>query len=224
MTNNGSGSRRAALFDIDGTLVDSNYLHIDAWARAFARLDLAVDSARIHRAIGMDSSKLLEALLGSDAEHYGQGAKELHARFYAEAAPLLRPFEGARELLRELKARGMTIVLATSAPEEELDKLRAALEIEDAIAAVTSADEVAVAKPEPDIVRVALEKAGVPAPDAVFIGDTVWDVQASQRAGVACIALLSGGISAGELNEAGALAVFEDAAALLDRLDESPLA
>lgn len=148
----------------------------------------------------------------------------MHARFYAEAATRLRPLQGARDLLRELRGRGLTVVLATSAPEEELEKLRATLEVEDAIAAVTSADDVAVAKPEPDIVRAALEKAGVPASEAIFIGDTVWDVQASQRAGVDCVAVLSGGISAAELREAGAIAVFEDVAEILERLDESPLA
>ncbi|WP_213815004.1 HAD family hydrolase [Glaciihabitans sp. dw_435] len=214
----------AALFDIDGTLVDSNYLHIDAWARAFAHLGVAVQSWRIHRCIGMDSSKLLEELLGDRADTLGSEAGRLHSIYYMQASQRLRAFDGARELLTELARRGVTVVLATSAPEEELALLRQTLDVEESIARVTSADDVETAKPDPDIVTVALERAQAQSQHAFFIGDTVWDVAASARAGVACIGVRSGGISEAELREAGAVAVYADVADLLAQLDASPLA
>jgi HAD superfamily hydrolase (TIGR01509 family) len=211
----------AVLFDIDGTLVDSNYLHIEAWGHAFADAGLAVDAWRLHRCMGMDSAKLLETLVG-DAPV--DRAKELHTSYYADMRPRLRAFESARELLRELDERGVTVVLATSAPEHELEMLRDVLDLEDAIAVVTSAEDVESAKPDPDIVQVALGKAEAPASEAIMIGDTRWDVEAAARAGVACIGVLSGGISAAELTEAGAIAVYDDVAHLLRELDSSPLA
>jgi HAD superfamily hydrolase (TIGR01509 family) len=218
-----SPTPRAVLFDIDGTLVDSNYVHIDAWARAFASLGHPVDSWRIHRAIGMDSALLLSTLLADDADRLSSEAKRLHSEFYARTTGLLRPFDRARELLGTLSARGMTVVLATSAPEDELAVLRSVLDVESTIAHVTSADDVGSAKPAPDLVRVALDKAGVTASDAVFVGDTVWDVIAAGRAGVPCIGVLSGGVSAAELLDAGAVAVYDDVAGLLDAVDTSPL-
>jgi HAD superfamily hydrolase (TIGR01509 family) len=212
---------RAILFDIDGTLIDSNYLHIEAWAKAFAALGVQVDAWRIHRSIGMDSAKLIEAVVPSDAAGLADSAKELHAKFYAELSPRLRPFRGAAELLRTLDARGFTVVLATSAPEDELEKLRAALEVEDAISVVTSAEDVQTAKPSPDIVQVALERSGVEPASAMMVGDTVWDVAAAGRAGVRCIGVMSGGISARELLDAGAVDVYTDVEELLDRIDDA---
>jgi HAD superfamily hydrolase (TIGR01509 family) len=212
---------RATLFDIDGTLVDSNYLHVEAWSHVFAELGIEVDAWRIHRSIGMDSAAMLDDLLpeGADLEE----VKRLHTRYYEALAPRLRPFSGARELLAALDARGLTVVLATSAPQEELEKLRGVLQVEDSIAIVTSAEDVETAKPSPDIVRTAFERAEVSASEAVMIGDTVWDVAAAARAGVACIGVLSGGISAAELLDAGAIAVYTDVAELLDQLDQSVL-
>jgi HAD superfamily hydrolase (TIGR01509 family) len=211
----------AVLFDIDGTLIDSNYLHVEAWGRALAECGFTVDSWRIHRCIGMDSSKLLETLIGV-SEH--ERASSLHSTYYSSASSRLRPFDGARELLRELSSRGRTVVLATSAPEDELATLREVLDIEDAIATVTSASDVENAKPEPDIVRVALERAGSAPESTILVGDTRWDVEAAARAGVQCIGVLSGGISAGELLDAGAIEVYEDVAELLAKLHESALA
>lgn len=214
----------AVLFDIDGTLVDSNYLHIEAWAHAFADLGVPVDAWRIHRAIGMDSSKLLAAMLGDRAEELSDRAKDLHTAYYTALAPRLRAFDGARELLAELSRRGATVVLATSAPEEELALLRDTLDVEDAVDHITSGDDVDTAKPDPDIVNVALEKAAVEASASLFVGDTVWDVEAAARSGVACIGVLSGGVSAAELLDAGAVAVYSGTAELLELLDSSPLA
>jgi len=214
----------AVLFDVDGTLVDSNYLHVEAWAHAFAEIGQPVDSWRIHRSIGMDSEKLLEELLGADAAELGERAKQLHSGYYSDLQPRLRPFTSARELLAELADRRITVVLATSAPEDELAALRDALKVEQSITEVTSADDVETAKPEPDVVQRALEKAGSSANSTLFVGDTVWDVIASGRAGIPCIGVLSGGVSEAELRDAGAVEVYRDVAQLLEMLDDSPLA
>lgn len=211
------------LFDIDGTLVDSNYVHIAAWSRALSDLGQPVDSWRIHRAIGMDSAKLLEALLGDRATEFRDRAKELHHRYFLQAAGDLRPFSGATELLRSLAQRGLSLVLATSAPEDELRILQDVLAVDDVQVRSTSASDVAAAKPEPDIVRAALAKAGAAASAAMMVGDSVWDIEAAARAGVRCVGLLAGGTGATELRDAGAVAVYDDAADLLANLRSSPL-
>jgi HAD superfamily hydrolase (TIGR01509 family) len=218
-----TGSLKAVLFDIDGTLVDSNYLHIDAWDRALTEIGHPVNTWRIHRAIGMDSGKLLEALLGDQAEALGKQAKEAHTRHYEAMGDRLRSFGQAQDLLRTLAEQGFEVVLATSAPQNELEMLRRVLEVEDAIATLTSAADVESAKPAPDIVQVALQRAEAAPEEAIFVGDTVWDVEAAGRAGVATIGLRSGGVSEGELRDAGAVAVYDDAAHLLAELDSSPL-
>jgi len=212
---------RAVLFDVDGTLIDSNYLHVEAWSRAFAEVGQPVDAWRIHAAIGMDSSLLLKTLLGDRADEPGERAAELHGRFYGEVSQNLRPLSGARELVREVARRGHIAVLATSAPENELAALREALRVDDFISMATSSEDVAVAKPEPDIVNVALERAGVDGCDAVFVGDSRWDVEASARAGVRCVALRSGGTGALELFNAGAFFVWDDPAELLAHYRET---
>lgn len=214
----------AVLFDVDGTLVDSNYLHVEAWAHAFDELGVPVPAWRIHRGIGQDSAKLLGSLLGERAGELGEQAKALHFRFYADLAYRLRPLDGARSLLAALHDRGTRVVLATSAPEDELRLLTGALDADGSIDAVTNADDVESAKPDPAIVAVALEKAGVPAAQALFVGDTVWDCIAASRAGVSTIGLLCGGTSSAELVSAGAIAVYDDPAALLRELHLSPLA
>ena len=213
----------AVLFDIDGTLVDSNYLHIDAWNRAFVAVGHPVDAWRIHRAIGMDSGKLLQRLLGDDADALGDAVKTAHQRHYSATTDRLRPFASARDLLRELAKRGRTVVLATSAPQHELDALLATLDVSDAVDAVTSGEDVATAKPEPDLINVALERARVTAEQAVLVGDSVWDISSAARAGVASIGVLSGGYGAEELLAAGAGAVYDDVADLLAHLDDSPI-
>lgn len=214
----------AVLFDIDGTLVDSNYLHVESWAHAFATLGVAVDAWRIHRCIGMDSDRLLETLLGERAAELGDRAKDHHARYYADLAPRLRAFDGARELLSTLAARGTIVVLATSAPEDELAVLRDVLKVDDHVAHMTSSGDVETAKPEPDLIEVALARAGVEPQQAVLVGDTIYDVIAASRAGVRTVGVLSGGVPAAELLGAGAVAVYDHVAALLADLGGSPLA
>ncbi|QNE45900.1 HAD family hydrolase [Glaciihabitans sp. INWT7] len=212
---------RAVLFDVDGTLVDSNYLHVRAWSQAFAQLDLPIDSWRIHAGIGMDSALLLRTLLADREAEWGDRASELHGRFYSELSPELRPLSGARELIAEVARRGHTAVLATSAPEHELETLREALQVDDFISVMTTSEDVDVAKPAPDIVQIALDRAGVNACDAVFVGDSLWDVEASARAGVKCVALRSGGTGALELFNAGAFFVWDDPAELLAHYSET---
>ena len=207
---------RAVLFDIDGTLVDSNYLHVDAWVRAFADVGHPVDAWRVHRAIGLDSSKLLEDLLGDEAEELGDRAKEKHTEYYEPLIPRLRRFDGARELIQTLHDAGVRVVLATSAPPEEFEALQKCLDADEFLHAATTADDVETAKPEPDIIGTALERAGVAADEAVMIGDTRWDAEAAGRAGVRSIGVLSGGIGTDELQQAGVAEVFDDVAAILD--------
>jgi HAD superfamily hydrolase (TIGR01509 family) len=172
----------------------------------------------------MGSSELLATLLGEAAEQVGSRAKEQHSEHYQCSSELLRAFDGARELVAAVAQRGARVVLATSAAPDELEVLRSILDVEDAVAAITAAEDVEAAKPASDLLHVALQRAGVTADRAVFVGDTVWDVVACGKAGVRCVGVLSGGISAAELTEAGAVAVYEGCRALLRDLDASPLA
>jgi HAD superfamily hydrolase (TIGR01509 family) len=214
---------KAVLCDIDGTLVDSNYAHIAAWSRALTEVGAPADEWRIHRCIGMDSGKLIATLLGDRADELGERAKELHSAYYLEAAETLRPLAGAQELVRTLAARGIHVVLATSAPEEELEILLEILGVYGSVAATTSSADVDAAKPDPDILQVALEKVGVDPWNAVMLGDSAWDMRSAAAAGIVSVGVRSGGIGAAELLEAGATAVYDDAAALLEDLDSSPL-
>jgi HAD superfamily hydrolase (TIGR01509 family) len=211
---------RAVLFDIDGTLVDTNYLHALAWRRVFLeRGEPEITTARIHRLIGMGTDELLETLCGRPRPEL----KPDRARHFDALKAEIRAFPGARDLLRTVHDRGMRVVLATSAEKSDLEALLAAIDADEAIDAVTSAGEVEAAKPAPDVFSVALEQAGTAPEETVVVGDTVWDVEAAIRAGLGCVAVTSGGISRAELEEAGALAVYDDVAALLVGLEESPL-
>lgn len=216
--------RPAVLFDIDGTLVDSNYLHVHAWQRAFHEVGLPVEAWHIHRSIGMDGSTLVDQLSKGADDDTQKRLKDLHTRYYEAGAELLTTLPGARQLLHRVAGLDLQVVLATSAPESELAMLRSTLDSDDVVSAITSSDDVEQAKPRPDIVNVALKKAGVTHTDAVFVGDTVWDVEASARAGVPCIGVLSGGVSRDELEDAGAAAVFDDTQHLCEHLDDSPIA
>ena len=217
------GNAPAVLFDVDGTLVDSNYLHVHAWYRAFTDVGLTIEAWRIHRSIGMDGSTLVASLAESADDDTRTRAKDLHSRYYKDSASLLHPLPGARELLQRVEALGLQVVLATSAPEDELSILRDVLASDDLFSAVTSSKDVDTAKPQPDIIHVALDRAGVDAAHAVFVGDAVWDVEACERAGVPAIGVLSGGVSRDELEKTGAKAVFENARDLCEHIAESPI-
>jgi HAD superfamily hydrolase (TIGR01509 family) len=205
-----------ALFDVDGTLVDTNYLHAVAWWEAFGYAGHGVPMAAIHQVIGMGSDQLLDALLPGDRDRSADdGIRTAHSAIYSTYWSRVRPLPQATELLRACRKAGLRVVLASSADPQEFEVLRAALDAEDAIDETTSSGDVGTSKPAPDLVQVALDKAGVPPQQAVFVGDTVWDVEACQRAGVPCLGLRSGGISRAELVDAGAVAVFADPADLL---------
>lgn len=215
---------KVVLFDIDGTLVDSNFLHVEAWARTFADLHLAVPSWQIQRAIGADSAELLDRLIGSESDDMRERAQELHSTHYRDCMPRLQLLPGARELITALAGNGARIVLATSAPQEELDVLRKVLDIDEQTFAVTSAEDVEKAKPEPDIIAVALGKGDAAPEEAVMVGDSTWDMTAAATAGVRGIGVLSGGTGEDDLTRAGAIAVYNDADDLLAHLNDSPLA
>jgi len=209
---------RAVLFDVDGTLVDTNYLNAVTWWEAFAQAGYDVTMRDIHRGIGMGSDLLLDALLPKDRDRDGdQDIRTAHSALYSVYWSRLRPLDGAADLLRACHGAGLRVVLASSADEREFGVLRAALDAEDAIDEATSSGDVERSKPAPDLVQVALEKAGVPPEQAVFVGDTVWDVRACQKSGVRCIGLLSGGIGRDELVDAGAVEVYSGPAELLER-------
>ncbi len=216
-------TRRVALFDIDGTLVDSNYLHVQAWSEALAEIGVTTGDARVHRAIGMDSQKLLDVLAPDADEADRERATRLNSEHYRRLMPRLRAFEGARRLLRELADHGVTVVLATSAPLDELAELRKVLDADDVIAFATSADDVDIAKPEPDLLHVALARSGATADEAVMIGDAVWDGEAARRAGIAFMGVRSGGTGHADLVAAGASAVYDDVGDLLGALADGPL-
>lgn len=216
----GTHAGRAVLFDIDGTLVDTNYLHVLAWRRVFlARGEPDITAARIHGLIGMGSDELLETLCGRPRPEL----KEDRAREFDALKSEIRAFPRAGELLRALHDREVRVVLATSAEKSDLEPILEAIDADDAIDAVTSSADVEQAKPAPDLFCVALEEAGTAPGATVVVGDTVWDVKAAARAGLPCVAVTSGGISRGELEAAGAVAVYEDVGALLDDLDRSLL-
>jgi HAD superfamily hydrolase (TIGR01509 family) len=213
-------SGRAVIFDIDGTLVDTNYLHALAWRRVFLEQDEpGIFTARIHRLVGMGSDELLETLFGRPRPEL----KPERARHFDALKPEIRAFPRAGDLLHALHDRGVRVVLATSAEKSDLEALLEAIDADDAIDSVTSAGEVDAAKPAPDLFCVALEEAGTAPEATIVVGDTVWDVKAAARAGLRCVGVTCGGISRAELLEAGAVAVYDDAAALLDGLEDSLL-
>ncbi len=223
MTQARDTTAHAVLFDIDGTLVDSNFLHVDAWNTAFVDLGLSVPSWRIQSAIGADGSELLSQLIGDESDEVKTRATELHSTHFQKLTPRLRLLPGARDLVKAVADRGSRVVLATSAPQEELDHLLELLDIDDLLHAVTSGEDVETSKPEPDIIAIALERAGVDAASAVMVGDAVWDIKSATAAGVPTVALRSGGTGRAELLEAGAAAVYDDAADLTHHIASSPL-
>ena len=212
----------AAILDVDGTLVDTNYQHALAWYRAFRRHRIVLPVWRLHRHIGMGGDQLVAAVASDDVERaQGDAIRAAEKELYGELIEEVEPFEGARELLVELKERGHSVVLASSAKAEELDHYLDLLDARELADAWTNSADVDATKPEPDLVLAAQDKAGTK--EGVMIGDTTWDCEAAKRAGVRTIAVLTGGFSEDELRDAGAIAVFESIAELCQRLDETPL-
>ncbi|WUW26274.1 HAD family hydrolase [Streptomyces sp. NBC_01463] len=214
---------RAALFDVDGTLTDTNHLHVTSWWEALRQSGHHVSMHAIHRAIGLPGPELLGHLLGQDRDSSDdERLSAAHDTLYATYFDRLPAFDSAADLLRTLSSAGWKVVLVTSAKDSELAALRVAIGADDSISATATADDVEKGKPAPDPVRQALELVDVVPERAVFIGDSVWDMKAAVGAGVAVIGLLCGGISREDLEEAGADAVYPDPAGLLAGLDDSP--
>jgi HAD superfamily hydrolase (TIGR01509 family) len=216
--------RPGVLFDVDGTLVDTTYLHTVAWWEALRQHDADVPMAEIHRAIGMGSDKLLDHLLGDDRDRSGDDLlSTAHDILYGAWWERLRPLPGAAGLLRGVAKRGLAVVLASSAKQTELEKLRRVIDADDVISAATSSTDAEQSKPAPDILQAALDQSDVDPRRAVFVGDSVWDVKAAARLDIPCIGLTCGGSSAAELTEAGTIANYDDPAALLAALDDSAI-
>ncbi len=213
-----------AILDIDGTLVDTNYHHTIAWARAFRRYEIDVALWRIHRHIGMGGDQVVTSLCGESVEdEHGDDLRAAESEEYGRLIGEVRPMEGARALIAALKERGHTVVLASSAKEDEVDAYLDLLDARELADAWTTSADVESTKPAPDLVKAALDRAGEDASGAVMVGDTPWDVKAALKAGVETITVVTGGFSEQELTEAGAVAVFESVAELCEQLDATRL-
>ena len=213
----------AAILDVDGTLVDTNYHHAIAWYRAFRQNEVVLPIWRIHRHIGMGGDQLVEALGGEQLENEkGDDIRAAESVLYGELMGEVEPLEGARELIEDLKGSGHAVVLASSAKKHEVEHYLDLLDARELADDWTTSDDVEATKPEPDLVVAAVEKAG--GGEAVMVGDSTWDCEAAKRAGLDTIAVLTGGFSEAELREAGALAVYFSITDLRESLDETPLA
>jgi HAD superfamily hydrolase (TIGR01509 family) len=198
-----------AILDVDGTLVDTNYHHALAWHRALHGHGHSVQMWKVHRHIGMGGDQILDALIGEEAAAAdGEAISEAEAEAYKELIDEVEPLEGARELIEKLRDEGNTVILASSAKQEEVDLYLDLLDARDLVDGWTTSADVEATKPEPDLVNAALEKAGNDKP-SVMVGDSVWDVEAAKRAGIPTLAVLTGGFSEEELREAGAAQVVE---------------
>lgn len=219
----GSGRQKAVLFDVDGTLIDSAYIHTLAWWHAFRQSGYDVPMARIHRCVGMGGARLVDTLLpdSRNKEEVDEAVLSAHSGVFGTYWPSLRPFDGARDLLAQCSEGGLAVALASSAREQDLKALRSALSADAFIHAATSANDAENSKPEPDILVAALKAVGIEASAAVYVGDAVWDVMAASSIGMPTIALTCGGTSEAELREAGAAEVFADPRQLLDNLGAS---
>jgi HAD superfamily hydrolase (TIGR01549 family) len=209
------------ILDIDGTLVDTNYHHAVAWYRAFRDNDIILPVWRIHRHQGMGGDQLVPTLIGEErAEKVGDDVRDAEKDKYAELIDEVEPMDGARDLIVALKEAGHSVILASSAKDEEVDHYLDLLEVRDIVDGWTTSADVDATKPEPDLVEAALEKGD--GDEAIMVGDSTFDVEAAKRADVKTIALLTGGFSPEELREAGAAAVFDSVRELQQRLEETP--
>ena len=212
----------AAILDVDGTLVDTNYQHALAWYRAFRQNGVLLPVWRIHRQIGMGGDQLVGALCGEATERdKGERLRSAEKELYMEMIDEVEPLHGARELIEDLKRRGHAVVLASSARKDEVDRYLDLLDAGDLADDWTTSDDVEATKPEPDLIQAAIAKAGEG--EAVMVGDSTWDCRAAERAGIPTIAVLTGGFSEQELIEAGAATCFHSIDDLREHLDETPL-
>ena len=210
------------ILDVDGTLVDSNYQHAIAWFRSFREFGLTPPVWRIHRHIGMGGDQLVSAVAGARfEERHGDDVRDAEKRHYEELLPEVCALDGAKDLIEELSRRGSSVVLASSAKQDEVEHYLELLGVAGAIDSFTTSADVEQTKPEPDLVLAAIDKAGGRV--AAMLGDSTWDVEAAKRAGLDTVALMTGGFSEDELLDAGAVSVYESLESLLEELGSSPL-
>jgi HAD superfamily hydrolase (TIGR01509 family) len=209
----------AFLVDIDGTLVDTNYFHVVAWWRGFQDIGEDVAMSRILPLIGMGSDQMVHRLIGRESKE----ASDAHSHHYESFKKEIKAFPEAAELLANLAQRGARVVLATSSDEEDLERLREAVDAEDAVHGAVSKGDVEHSKPSPDIFGAALEKFDLDPSRTLVLGDTEWDVEAAGKLGLEVVCVLTGGSTREHLEHVGAIAVYEDVAELLVHLDESTL-
>ena len=210
------------VLDVDGTLVDTNYQHAIAWHRALRDRGYAVQLWEIHRHIGMGGDQLVEALIGEQGERSdGEAIRDSESEAYGELIGEVQAMDGATELLRELRGDGAKAIFSSSAKAEEVEHYLDLLNARDLVEGWTTAADVERTKPHPELIEVALEKAGNDGP-AVMVGDSTWDVKAAEAAGIPSLAVLTGGFSEEELREAGAAEVVKSISTL--RKDRSVLA
>lgn len=216
---------KAILFDIDGTLVDSNDMHVLAWEEAFAGIGETFDRQAIHDQIGKGTDMLVPTLLPDLDEAAQEKLGEAHgAVFKAKFLDRVKPFPRAHDLLARADAGGQKVVLASSASKGELDHYLDLLDARELVAATTSSDDVEKTKPAPDIFATALSKLrGIDADEVIVVGDTPYDVEAARKCGIATVALRSGKFSDETLRDAGAIEIHDDVAALLASYADSPL-
>jgi phosphoglycolate phosphatase-like HAD superfamily hydrolase len=211
-----------AILDIDGTLVDSNFQHAVAWYRAFHQHGVVIPLWRIHRSIGMGGDQLVPTVAGDEVEEQlGDEIRPAHDAIYFTMIAEVEPLPGARELIVELKDRGHTVVLASSAKATEVDHYIDLLDARELVDGWTSSADVEATKPAPDVVGVALEKVG--GGEAILVGDSIYDCESAIRAGVGALGVVTGGFGESELREAGAVAVFDSLEDLQRELDGTPL-
>ena len=218
---------RAALFDVDGTLIDSNDFHAEAWTRTFAQFGRDVPLDRVRGLIGMGGDNLMPAVLPADfIDTHAQEMEAFRADLFArEYMDRIRPFPGVRALFERVRAAGIDIVLASSGKEDEVAHHLELIGCGDLVSATTSADDAEHSKPDPDIFAAALAKMpGVSAAQAVVVGDSPYDMRAAKALGIATIGFRSGGFADDVLRQAGCDALYDDAADLLARFDRSVLA
>jgi len=214
-----------AILDIDGTLVDTNYQHAIAWYRAFHHHGIVLPIWRIHRHIGMGGDQVVEALTDEQTEKdKGEDIRDTEKERYFELIDEVSVMDGARDLMKALKERGHTLVLASSAKEDEVERYLDLLDARELADGWTTSADVEETKPQPDLVSAALKRVGADAEDAVMIGDTPWDIHAARKADVGTIAVLTGGFALEELSESGAIAVYESIVDLCQGLGDTPLA
>lgn len=206
---------KAVVLDVDGTLMDTNYLHVEAWARALEAVGRRAPRVEIHPKIGMGSGLLISEFV--DDEDTGARVAELHGEEYAELQKHAHPLPGAKEIVDSLARQDYQVWLATSAEPEELEHSLEELEAEGKLAGIVNSSDVEESKPAPDIFELALESAGVEPQEAVVVGDAIWDIEAARAAGIRAVGVLTGGaFSREDLKEAGAIEVYENCTDLME--------